>query len=493
MAKLPKISNISSVIKAIQSFEFNPTKPPKQLAIGPGYNPDLVPMYTSPEHVPNLPLREKIKMVNRWYAGRRYGYEPMPLNLTEEQFIQALRQRALQHNTFVRGVHDTDFENLRKINKILEQNGIEPSRKNRLKYFATRLAPETGAGRAGFVDDEHPRLAPIHVLRKGDGTLYLSNSFSLAGGYAQAKHHGEKDGSIFVVRRPVNVQSDDFREIIYNSEFPLLGFRKSERQYYAELPYFLRTGRSLNSDISRLHRMRYGPNYGKLIQDGVQMELNAPFSINPDLIPELKKLGIDIGYIEEALQSKNPKSVYKALYRMGNIDNLKEIRFLKSLDDTSTKQRVSIMEPGTNEVSFIDLAEVDQMFLTPRKYTDTSQFLSDAFDILNSDLALRRLAPDRFNFSIELSGFKDGQLEYAIIPNKRWLKDKVPIEYGSMSIDKLKSIAIEQLQSKVNDILKDSSISKDLDKKFGRFVQLVILKDIKEKNTRIRKRIITDV
>ena len=54
----------------------------------------------------------------------------------------------LEHNTFIRGVHETGNEE--NINNILRRNGIEPTAENRAKYYASTYAPDTGAGRAGF-------------------------------------------------------------------------------------------------------------------------------------------------------------------------------------------------------------------------------------------------------------------------------------------------------------------------------------------------------
>ena len=122
-----------------------------------------------------------LKTFNKWNA--RYGYDPIPLSAAKnpKQADKLIKDRLLEHNTFVRGVHETDNEE--NINNILRRNGIEPTAENRAKYYASTYAPDTGAGRAGF-----------NSSYNGEGTIYSSNSLNTGIGYAKAKHRNEKDG-----------------------------------------------------------------------------------------------------------------------------------------------------------------------------------------------------------------------------------------------------------------------------------------------------------
>lgn len=78
------------------------------------------------------------------------GYYSIPLSAAKnpKQADKLIKDRLLEHNTFVRGVHETGNEE--NINNILRRNGIEPTAENRAKYYASTYAPGTGAGRAGF-------------------------------------------------------------------------------------------------------------------------------------------------------------------------------------------------------------------------------------------------------------------------------------------------------------------------------------------------------
>lgn len=103
-----------------------------------------------------------LKTFNKWNA--RYGYDPIPLSAAKnpKQADKLIKDRLLEHNTFVRGVHETGNEE--NINNILRRNGVEPTPENRAKYYASTYAPETGAGRAGF-----------NSSYNGEGTIYSSN------------------------------------------------------------------------------------------------------------------------------------------------------------------------------------------------------------------------------------------------------------------------------------------------------------------------------
>lgn len=64
-----------------------------------------------------------LKTFNKW--NTRYGYDPIPLSAAKnpKQADKLIKDRLLEHNTFIRGVHETgDEEN---INNILRRNGID--------------------------------------------------------------------------------------------------------------------------------------------------------------------------------------------------------------------------------------------------------------------------------------------------------------------------------------------------------------------------------
>ena len=116
-----------------------------------------------------VPARKEVNMTP-------HGYDPIPLSAAKnpKQADKLIKDRLLEHNTFVRGVHETGNEE--NINNILRRNGIEPTAENRAKYYASTYAPDTGAGRAGF-----------NSSYNGEGTIYSSNSLSTGIGYAKAK------------------------------------------------------------------------------------------------------------------------------------------------------------------------------------------------------------------------------------------------------------------------------------------------------------------
>jgi hypothetical protein len=171
---------------------------------------------------------------NKWNA--RYGYDPIPLSAAKnpKQADKLIKDRLLEHNTFVRGVHETGNEE--NINNILRRNGIEPTAENRAKYYASTYAPDTGAGRAGF-----------NSSYNGEGTIYSSNSLSTAIGYAKAKHRNEKDGFVVSVRRPIKLVSNNYRKYVekqfdklYNKDINI-ELRKSKRISNNELKEYIKS------------------------------------------------------------------------------------------------------------------------------------------------------------------------------------------------------------------------------------------------------------
>lgn len=195
----PNIRYNLSVNNGRKALGVKPTKlleaPKKQLTSNIGKYKDFVNILDSDGKVIDIPdilqtniddTKAFLKTFNKWNA--RYGYDPIPLSAAKnpKQADKLIKDRLLEHNTFVRGVHETGNEE--NINNILRRNGIEPTAENRAKYYASTYAPDTGAGRAGF-----------NSSYNGEGTIYSSNSLSTGIGYAKAKHRNEKDGFVVSV------------------------------------------------------------------------------------------------------------------------------------------------------------------------------------------------------------------------------------------------------------------------------------------------------
>ena len=181
--------------------------------------------------------RAFLKTFNKWNA--RYGYDPIPLSAAKnpKQADKLIKDRLLEHNTFVRGVHKTGNEE--NINNILRRNGIEPTAENRAKYYASTYAPDTGAGRAGF-DSSY----------NGEGTIYSSNSLNTAIGYAKAKHRNEKDGFVVSVRRPIKFEGTR-ENWVKNADFAFDNSKQHNLYIDYELPYLLRYGKSARTELSK--------------------------------------------------------------------------------------------------------------------------------------------------------------------------------------------------------------------------------------------------
>lgn len=252
----PNIRYNLSVNNGRKALGVKPTKlleaPRKQLTSNIGKYKDFINILDSDGKVIDIPdvlqtniddTRAFLKTFNKWNA--RYGYDPIPLSAAKnpKQADKLIKDRLLEHNTFVRGVHETGNEE--NINNILRRNGIEPTAENRAKYYASTYAPDTGAGRVGF-----------NSSYNGEGTIYSSNSLNTGIGYAKAKHRNEKDGFVVSVRRPIKFEGNR-ENWVKNADF---GFDNSKRsRLYAdyELPYLLRYGKSARTELSKNKTIPY--------------------------------------------------------------------------------------------------------------------------------------------------------------------------------------------------------------------------------------------
>lgn len=226
--------------------------PKKQLTSNIGKYKDFVNILDSNGKVIDIPdvlqtniddTRAFLKTFNKWNA--RYGYDPIPLSAAKnpKQADKLIKDRLLEHNTFVRGVHETGNEE--NINNILRRNGIEPTAENRAKYYASTYAPDTGAGRAGF-----------NSSYNGEGTIYFSNSLNTGIGYAKAKHRHEKDGFVVSVRRPVKFEGNR-ENWVKNADFGFDNSKRSRLYVDYELPYLLRYGKSARTELSKHKTIPY--------------------------------------------------------------------------------------------------------------------------------------------------------------------------------------------------------------------------------------------
>lgn len=262
----PNIRYNLSVNNGRKALGVKPTKlfeaPKKQLTSNIGKYKDFVNILDSDGKVIDIPdvlqtniddTRAFLKTFNKWNA--RYGYEPIPLSAAKnpKQADKLIKDRLLEHNTFIRGVHETGNEE--NINNILRRNGIEPTAENRAKYYASTYAPNTGAGRAGF-----------NSSYKGEGTIYSSNSLNTGIGYAKAKHRNEKDGFVVSVRRPVKFEGNR-ENWVKNADFAFDNSEQSKLYTDYELPYLLRYGKSARTELSKNKNIHYKDIISKVNKD----------------------------------------------------------------------------------------------------------------------------------------------------------------------------------------------------------------------------------
>lgn len=262
----PNIRYNLSVNNGRKALGVKPTKlleaPRKQLTSNIGKYKDFVNILGSNGKVIDIPdilqtniddTKAFLKTFNKWNA--RYGYDPIPLSAAKnpKQADKLIKDRLLEHNTFIRGVHETGNEE--NINNILRRNGIEPTAENRAKYYASTYAPDTGAGRAGF-----------NSSYNGEGTIYSSNSLNTAIGYAKAKHRNEKDGFVVSVRRPIKFEGNR-ENWVKNADFAFDNSEQSSLYIDYELPYLLRYGKSARTELSKNKNIPYKDIISKVNKD----------------------------------------------------------------------------------------------------------------------------------------------------------------------------------------------------------------------------------
>lgn len=343
----PNIRYNLSVNNGRKALGVKPTKlleaPKKQLTSNIGKYKDFVNILDSDGKVIDIPdilqtniddTRAFLKTFNKWNA--RYGYEPIPLSAAKnpKQADKLIKDRLLEHNTFIRGVHEAGNEE--NINNILRRNGIEPTAENRAKYYASTYAPDTGAGRAGF-----------NSSYKGEGTIYSSNSLNTGIGYAKAKHRNEKDGFVVSVRRPIKFEGNR-ENWVKNADFAFDNSEQSKLYTDYELPYLLRYGKSARTELSKNKNIPY-----KDIISKVNKDYSEFYGYNEYIANDIKEFINDpnIKYKPSYSITGNPKNDY-INYVIGNeISNLPKYnpfthKVRKYVYDILEKKGIDVDSPG---------------------------------------------------------------------------------------------------------------------------------------------------
>lgn len=449
----PNIHYNLSVNNGRKALGVKPTKlleaPKKQLTSNIGKYKDFVNVLDSDGKVIDIPdvlqtniddTKAFLKTFNKWNA--RYGYDPIPLSAAKnpKQADKLIKDRLLEHNTFIRGVHETGNEE--NINNILRRNGIEPTPENRAKYYASTYAPDTGAGRVGF-----------NSSYNGEGTIYSSNSLNTGIGYAKAKHRNEKDGFVVSVRRPIKFEGNR-ENWVKNADF---GFDNSKRsRLYAdyELPYLLRYGKSARTELSKNKTIPYKDIVSKVnktnksvysdyIANKIKKIINDP---NIKYKPSYKITGdIKQDYINNTIarevsntDSYNPNGYLELQYaydiaRKRGINSStysiryddKDYKILDYIDDNFTDYQ-TIDKIPEDEVKAIYYNNVNNklgklLSKNYRKYVE-KQFNKQYRKAINKEIAKNGITDDELKEYIESKGIHPEHKKYNVITSEKLVK-----------------------------------------------------------------------
>lgn len=449
----PNIRYNLSVNNGRKALGVKPTKlleaPRKQLTSNIGKYKDFVNILDSNGKVIDIPdilqtniddTKAFLKTFNKWNA--RYGYDPIPLSAAKnpKQADKLIKDRLLEHNTFIRGVHETGNEE--NINNILRRNGIEPTAENRAKYYASTYAPNTGAGRAGF-----------NSSYNGEGTIYSSNSLNTGIGYAKAKHRNEKDGFVVSVRRPIKFEGNR-ENWVKNADF---GFDNSKRsRLYAdyELPYLLRYGKSARTELSKNKTIPYKDIVSKVnkinksvysdyIANKIKKMINDP---NIKYKPSYQITGdIKQDYINNTIarevsntDSYNPNGYLELQYaydiaRKRGINSStysiryddKDYKILDYIDDNFTDYQ-TIDKIPEDEVKAIYYNNVNNklgklLSKNYRKYVE-KQFNKQYRKAINKEIAKNGITDNELKEYIESKGIHPEHKKYNVITSEKLVK-----------------------------------------------------------------------
>lgn len=449
----PNIRYNLSVNNGRKALGVKPTKlleaPKKQLTSNIDKYKDFVNVLNSDGKVIDIPdvlqtniddTKAFLKTFNKWNA--RYGYDPIPLSAAKnpKQADKLIKDRLLEHNTFVRGVHETGNEE--NINNILRRNGVEPTPENRAKYYASTYAPDTGAGRAGF-----------NSSYNGEGSIYSSNSLNTGIGYAKAKHRNEKDGFVVAVRRPIKFEGNR-ENWVKNADF---GFDNSKRsRLYAdyELPYLLRYGKSARTELSKNKTIPYKDIVSKVnkinksvysdyIANKIKKIINDP---NIKYKPSYQITGdIKQDYINNTIareisntDSYNPNGYLALQYaydiaRKRGINSStysiryddKDYKILDYIDDNFTDYQ-TIDKIPENEVKALYYNNVNNklgklLSKNYRKYVE-KQFNKQYRKAINKEIAKNGITDDELKEYIESKGIHPEHKKYNVITSEKLVK-----------------------------------------------------------------------
>lgn len=449
----PNIHYNLSVNNGRKALGVKPTKlleaPKKQLTSNIGKYKDFVNVLDSDGKVIDIPdvlqtniddTKAFLKTFNKWNA--RYGYDPIPLSAAKnpKQADKLIKDRLLEHNTFIRGVHETGNEE--NINNILRRNGIEPTPENRAKYYASTYASDTGAGRVGFNSSYNE-----------EGTIYSSNSLNTGIGYAKANHRNEKDGFVVSVRRPIKFEGNR-ENWVKNADF---GFDNSKRsRLYAdyELPYLLRYGKSARTELSKNKTIPYKDIVSKVnktnksvysdyIANKIKKIINDP---NIKYKPSYKITGdIKQDYINNTIarevsntDSYNPNGYLELQYaydiaRKRGINSStysiryddKDYKILDYIDDNFTDYQ-TIDKIPEDEVKAIYYNNVNNklgklLSKNYRKYVE-KQFNKQYRKAINKEIAKNGITDDELKEYIESKGIHPEHKKYNVITSEKLVK-----------------------------------------------------------------------
>lgn len=449
----PNIRYNLSVNNGRKALGVKPTKlleaPKKQLTSNIGKYKDFVNILDSDGKVIVIPdilqtniddTKAFLKTFNKWNA--RYGYDPIPLSAAKnpKQADKLIKDRLLEHNTFVRGVHETGNEE--NINNILRRNGIEPTAENRAKYYASTYAPNTGAGRAGF-----------NSSYNGEGTIYSSNSLNTGIGYAKAKHRNEKDGFVVSVRRPIKFEGNR-ENWVKNADF---GFDNSKRsRLYAdyELPYLLRYGKSARTELSKHKTIPYKDIVSKVnkinkliysdyITNKIKKIINDPnikYKPSYQITGDIKQDYINSTIAREVsnTDSYNPNGYLELQYaydiaRKRGINSStysirydgKDYKILDYIDDNFTDYQ-TIDKIPEDEVKAIYYNNVNNklgklLSKNYRKYVE-KQFNKQYRKAINKEIAKNGITDDELKEYIESKGIHPEHKKYNVITSEKLVK-----------------------------------------------------------------------
>lgn len=449
----PNIRYNLSVNNGRKALGVKPTKlleaPRKQLTSNIGKYKDFVNILDSNGKVIDIPdvlqtniddTKAFLKTFNKWNA--RYGYEPIPLSAAKnpKQADKLIKDRLLEHNTFIRGVHETGNEE--NINNILRRNGIEPTAENRAKYYASTYAPDTGGGRAGF-----------NSSYNGEGTIYSSNSLNTGIGYAKAKHRNEKDGFVVSVRRPIKFEGNR-ENWVKNADF---GFDNSKRsRLYAdyELPYLLRYGKSARTELSKHKTIPYKDIVSKVnkinksvysdyITNKIKKIINDPnikYKPSYQITGDIKQDYINSTIAREVsnTDSYNPNGYLELQYaydiaRKRGINSStysirydgKDYKILDYIDDNFTDYQ-TIDKIPEDEVKAIYYNNVNNklgklLSKNYRKYVE-KQFNKQYRKAINKEIAKNGITDDELKEYIESKGIHPEHKKYNVITSEKLVK-----------------------------------------------------------------------